>query len=114
VLVDETNARGGGMQSLLLGCMLLLGGGLLGMVLVGAGCDENLRPGSTRAGVCGRVGQPDEPGWWVAAVAPGAAFVVVRTLARRRSALGSWAVVAIVAAAFMLYALLTAIVTGNV
>jgi hypothetical protein len=112
VVVDETKARGGGAQSLLLAGMLLLGG-LLGMVLVGVGCEENLRPGSTRAGVCGRVGEPDEPDWWLAAVAPLVAFLVVRRLARRRSTLRSWATVAIAAAAFVLYAILTAVVTGN-
>jgi hypothetical protein len=101
------------MRSLLLGCMLLLGG-LLGMVLVGAGCDENLHPGSTRAGVCDRVGEPDAPGWWLAAVAPVAAFVVVRRLVRRRGAPGSSGVVAIAVSAFLLYAILTAVVTGNV
>jgi hypothetical protein len=46
-------------------------------------------------------------------VAPLAAFVVVRRLARRRGALGAWGVVAIAVSAFLLYAILTAVVTGN-
>jgi hypothetical protein len=100
------------MQSLLLGCMLLVGG-LLGMVFVGVGCEENLRPGSTRADVCGLVGEPDEPGWWLAAVAPVAAFALGHPLVRRRGAPGSWAVVAIAVPAFALYGILTAVVTGN-
>jgi hypothetical protein len=112
MLVDETKRRPGGVQSFAVGCMLLLGG-FFGMSLVGLGCQENVRAGSTRGRVCGSVGQPDDPGWWLAALGPMAVFVAVQKLPERRAA-AWWATVAIAAAAFGLYGILVAIVTGNV
>jgi hypothetical protein len=107
----EAKRRPGGVQSFAVGCVLLVGG-FLGMSLVGLGCQENVRAGSTRGRVCGSVGQPNEPGWWLAALAPCAIFVAVRKLPQRRGA-ASWATVAIAVTAFGLYAILVSIVTGN-
>jgi hypothetical protein len=108
--VNETDR--GTALSFLVGCVLLVGG-FFGMFLIGVACQDYGGGGRSVGGVaCGAVGDPNEPGWWLAALAPFAAFVVIRKRARGERALG--AVVALVAVAAAFYVLLVAHLTGNV
>jgi hypothetical protein len=90
--------------------------GWIGTVLGAAGCDENLRPGTTRADVCARTGL-DSPGFGAMGLlyAFGPALVLVLLLAvlspARRHVIGT--ACAIGAAAIASYAVVLSLVISK-
>jgi hypothetical protein len=92
--------------------LVLLIAGVFGAVLVGLGCDENLRVGTARSDVCTTVGEVGSAGWWSLAFAPTLLFFGVALLSER----GERVVVlagAIFVALVLLDAILIAVVTSN-
>jgi hypothetical protein len=90
----------------------LLIAGIVGAVLVGFGCDENLHPETARADVCTTVGEAGGFGWWSLACAPAVLFstaALVRGAGDRLAVLAGAIFTAVVA----VDAVLIAIVTSN-
>jgi hypothetical protein len=92
--------------------LVLLVVGVVGAVLVGLGCDENLHPGTARSDVCTRVGEPGGFGWWSLAFMPAFLFSAAALVGGRADRLRLLAG-AIFAAVVAVDAFLIAIVTSN-
>jgi hypothetical protein len=65
--------------------VLLVIAGLAGAVLLGFGCDENLRAGTARGDVCTTVGEVGSVGWWSLVFAPALLFFAIALHSGRRS-----------------------------
>jgi hypothetical protein len=85
--------------------------GVVGAILVGLGCDENVRAAeNARSDVCTALGEPGGPRWWILAVAPAFFFsagAVTRWGRDRIPGLAATTFVALVVADAVLLAIAT-------
>lgn len=92
--------------------LVLLFSGLVGGVLVGLGCSENVDAGTARGSVCSALGEAGGARWWLLALAPAAIFLAGATTpwGRTRLVLLAIAILLVTAA---VDGLLVAVVTSN-